>query len=388
MARKSLSIVALVLMVILFAGCGKSSSSTPSAAIEPTIAHIVPSATLSAPTSTQAPLPTPTFTSTPTATTTPTPTPPPVGETRSNPYPKDAVAHVPGWDVQVVEVKRGEEAWSAIHAANMFNEPPPEGMEYLLVKIHVVSTATDDETHSISGCDFKITGERNILYSCDAASVVEPDPQLDAELYAGGESEGWAAYAIGKDEHNLLLVVDPLFNFDEEAIRYIALEDGASVSMPADVLSIEPNDLGKSRREPANLSDTIITEEWQVRVTEVIRGDDAWQMVKSANQFNEPPAEGMEYVAVKVYVRYLGKEDKAAGIDGSYFSLSGAKGVEYEAPSVVDPEPALDVHLYPGGEYEGWVVLQCAQGETGLILKFEPLFDLSGRNRRFISLGE
>lgn len=45
MAKQFLRIIALVLMMVSFAGCGKSASSTPSAAIEPTMADMEPSAT-------------------------------------------------------------------------------------------------------------------------------------------------------------------------------------------------------------------------------------------------------------------------------------------------------------------------------------------------------
>ena len=388
MIRKLFITVFTVLLYLLASGCGKAPTSTSNTGVTPVQQpqhQSQPSAT-PLPTDTPQPSPTPTVTPSPTAT--PTPTLPPIGQTRVQPYPMSEVVHAPGWDVKVVEVKRGAEAWKAIKAANMFNDPPPEGREYLLVKIHVTSTATDDETHHISGCDFGVTGEHYILYTCDEASVVPPKPELEADLYAKGETEGWAAFAVGKDEHNLLLVVDPLLNFEKGAVRYIALEQDASVSIPADVLKIKPNNLGESRRKPASLSDTVITRDWQVKVLQVVRGDKAWEMVKKANEFNDPPQKGMEYVVVKVQVRYLGKKDEAVSIDEGYFSLSGAKGVEYDNPGVVAPKPALDVHLYPGGEYVGWVVLQCAQNEEGLILKFEPLFELSNENRRFISLEE
>src|SRR3990172_7693419 len=102
--------------------------------------------------------------------------------------------------------------------------------------------------------------------------------------------------------------------------------------------------------------------------------------------FNEPPAEGMEYVAAKLYVRYIGVEDKSENIDGSFFQLTGSNGILYDNPSVVDPDPPLDISLFPGGEYEGWIVVQAAEGETGIMLVFEPLWDFSGTNRRYISL--
>ncbi len=316
----------------------------------------------------------------------PTATPQPIGLSRSNPYPRSEVVSAPNWDVQVLEVKRGEEAWKDIQAANMFNEAAPEGMEYLLVKLHVKSTYADSDEHSIGGCDFDVTGDRLIRYTCSMAMVVEPDPQLDARLFTGGEAEGWSAYLVAQGEGNLILVVNETYNFDEGAIRYIALDEGAKISISPELASIKPTDLGKERNNPASRADKITTEDWEVSVIEVIRGDEAWRMVQEANQFNDPPAKGMEYIAVRIHVRYIGTEDKAENIDGSFFKTVGSTAVLYDSPSVVGPDPSLDIWLYPGGEYEGWIVAQAAKDETGVVLVFDPLFDFSGKNRRFISL--
>jgi hypothetical protein len=302
---------------------------------------------------------------------------------RSNPALRTDVVSAPNWDVQVLEVIRGDEAWQAIQAANQFNEPALEGWEYILVKLWVKSTATDSEEHPIGSGDFKITGDRLIRYT--SASVVEPDPPLDAKLFTDGETEGWTAYLVNKGENSLILIIDELWNFDDDRFRFIALDE-ASITVDPELADVEPTDLGTDRASPAPFGETVTTEDWQVTVLEVVRGDEAWQMAQEANQFNDPPDEGMEYVAARVNVRYISTTDKAETIDGSSFKTTGSANTLYDLPLVVDPEPALDVALFPGGEYEGWVVLQAAQGETGLTLVFEPLFDFSGKNRRFLSL--
>jgi hypothetical protein len=256
-------------------------------------------------------------------------------------------------------------------------------MEYLLVKLYVKSTYADSDEHSISGSDFKVTGDRLIEYF--NASVVEPEPVLDVQLFAGGETEGWSAYPIGQGEGNLILIVDELLSF-ENRLRFIALDDGASISIAPELGDIKPTDLGKDRDSPAPYGEKVITEDWEVAILEVVRGDDAWKLVQEANQFNEPPTEGMEYIVVKVQMRYISTVDGSVNIDGSYFKALGSANVLYDWPSVVDPDPALDVTLYPGGRYEGWTVAQVAKGEAGLVLQFEPLLDFSGKNKRFLAL--
>ncbi len=314
----------------------------------------------------------------------PTNTPQAIGTSRSNPYPRSEVVVAPNWDVQVLETVRGDQAWQALQAANEFNEPAPEGMEYLIVKLHVKCTYDDNEEHSISGGDFSVTGDRFIEYS--GAAAVEPDPPLDARLFKDGETEGWSAYLIGQGEGNLILIVDELLSFDDDRRRFIALDDGASITVAPELSQIEPTELGVNRNDPAPFGEMVTTEDWKVRLLEAKRGDDAWTMVQEANQFNEPPAEGMEYVVAKVYVRYISTKDQPNQIGGSYFETTGSANELYDLPSIVDPAPQLDVTLFPGGEFEGWITFQVAQGETNTVVVFEPLFSLSSKNKRFLSL--
>jgi hypothetical protein len=348
-----------------------------------------PSPTTIEPSSTPTPaaVDTPEPTYTPTVTPAPpTPTPQPIGLSRINPFPPAEVVEAPNWDIQVLEVVRGEAAWAAIQAANRFNDPPQEGMEYLLVKVWARSTYSDDEAHSISGSDFKITGDHYILRSRE--SVVAPDPRLDADLFTGAESTGWITFIVGQEESKLVLIFDELFNFDRDRLRFIALEEGTFLDIPPELFLVEPTELGIRRSEPAPLGEMTITEEWVVAVLEVIRGDEAWEMTQAANRFNDPPEEGFEYVAIRLHAQFISSQDKSEEIGRSSFKITGSAGELYSLPSVVGPSPRLNAQLYPGGEIEGWIVMQVLEDETDLLLVFEPLFDFSNRNRRFLSLEE
>jgi hypothetical protein len=213
-----------------------------------------------------------------------------------------------------------------------------------------------------------------------------PQPVLDATLFTGGEAEGWIAYPVAQGEGNLMLIVNELLNFDPDSKRYLALDDGAAISVSPDLENIKPTDLGIDRLNPALAADKIITEDWELSVIEVVRGENAWKMVQEVNQFNEPPAEGMEYIAVKVHVRYIGTDENSWTVDSGYFRTTGSAGVLYDSPSVVDPEPSLDADLFPGGEYEGWVVVQAAIDEPGVMLIFSPWYEFGDVNTRYILL--
>ena len=96
---------------------------------------------------------TPSHTNTPAATNTPEPTNTPTATntpktelgTFSNPFPfkrrvgltMTSEGKEISFEFRIDEVIRGEDAWSIIKQANMFNDPPPDGYEAILIKIYV-----------------------------------------------------------------------------------------------------------------------------------------------------------------------------------------------------------------------------------------------------------
>jgi cell division septation protein DedD len=163
------------------------------------------------------PSPTPTASPSPTPTASPSPTPiptPSVGYARSNPAPigTELVTMFPYsgtslslGSVKITEVIRGTEAWTQIHAANMYNSAPTAGNEYILVKIYFryAIGLTADTSYTVSQYNFYAISENGLQYTSQA--VVTPTPRFDAALYPGASIEGWAAYQVAiTDTHPLL----------------------------------------------------------------------------------------------------------------------------------------------------------------------------------------
>ncbi len=322
-----------------------------------------------------------------------------VGSSRSNPFPySDSIISVPGWDVQILEVVRGEEAMSRLEAANGFrpsSENVRDDQEILLLKLHVKNTQPDEQYPL-----FQLTGDRLVWYD-----PFVPVPNLQPELggggddvISGGETEGWTGYLIGKGEGNLLLINSDFeiqVGLDGLAAKasawFIALEEGASIAIPQGLKDVQPTELGRDRSNPALITETVTGEEWALSVKEVLRGEEAWQKLEAASPFNRRPPQGLEYILVNVHVRYINAKDKVSPyLTVEDFKLIGGQNILYDAPSILEirsPEPYLQVRLFPGGEYTGWIVLQSAADETGLILVFDPVDDSGGQNRRYILLG-
>ncbi len=139
------------------------------------------------------------------------------GLSRTEPAAIGELIRTEAWEITVNSVLRDEKAWEKISAANSYNDPPAEGMTYMLANVSARYIGRGDDSEWLSGSDFKSTGSKNVVY--DAPSVVEPEPQLDAILYPGGSVEGWVVVQFAKDEENRLLIFDASFGKNRRFIK-------------------------------------------------------------------------------------------------------------------------------------------------------------------------
>lgn len=315
------------------------------------------------------------------------PFPFPSGSRRSEPYPAGSVAELAYWQVQVTDdILRGDAAWQWLAEANSFNDPPPEGWEYLLVKLRISNRHTGADPVSLG---MHVTGDSNVVHFGFDAGVTPPSPSLETYLSPGGESEGWDAFRIRTGESSLMLVLQDFDNYEEDEF-YLALEPNVALTVPTDVLNaIPPSALGESFLEPARLNQTVTTADWQATLTELIRGPRAWEWLQEVNSFNDPAPEGMEYLLIYAQVRYIGTDPGPVSITRrDFWLLQEGEEEEYEYPSVVHPDPELYADLFPNGETEGWMVMQVRTDHAAPILGFNPspYGEDAAANRRYFVL--
>jgi len=112
-------------------------------------------------------------------------TPSPERGTRANPLPIGTTVVFDEWTVRLGKPR---EAWDEIRAENMFNDPPPAGMQYWIVP--VTATYTGDETGTAWwDLTIEFVGADARTYSDDCG--VLPNDLMDIdELYRGGVAEG------------------------------------------------------------------------------------------------------------------------------------------------------------------------------------------------------
>lgn len=304
---------------------------------------------------------------------------------RHNPDALGTEIRVDDWAVVITDVQRGESAVQLIAETNPFNPSPEVGYTYLIATLQLTNISTDPEARSTAfALDLRVTGQRNILYS--RARVVPPTP-LEHDLFPGGTQVGQIVFSIPVDETNLMFCVQEIAVF-RQCAAFVAIDPDATLVPDQRLAILEPNQAGSQRTAPASMGELVITTDWELVVTDVVRGAAAIDLVQAANAFNSSSDAGMEYVAVKLRARLINSQrpDEARTIDQLFLNITGEQNVVYERPLVVAPAPIFDAHLFPGGIIEGWEVFQVASGEQQLLLVFEPPLALFVRDTRFLSL--
>jgi hypothetical protein len=295
----------------------------------------------------------------------------------SAPLSRDSVIELSAIRVSVLGVARGGDAAKQLPTAATAQPTRPHSQEPLLV--HLSLTGVRDR--SWVGCkDFRVTGSNRVAYF---HGVHAKEPFSTQSLDAGQSVEGWCSYTIPVTERHLLLMVNEPDSRDPAGLRYVALEDGAAlpdIAAPA----LGDGEIGSAAAAPAPLGREIATREWSVTAVETLRGEPAQDLVAHANSNNPAPAPGLEFIAVKLHARYVGRSGSPGLLSASQFQVLSDSEEPYARPIVLDVEPRLSRTLLPGGEHTGWAVFQVAPEQLRPLLRFTPYYPDEGE--RFIAL--
>lgn len=116
-------------------------------------------------------------------------------------------------EITVLESLRGDAAWNRISALHPFQGPPPSGYEYLAVRMRFTllssSVAKKTYAYELNPLEFQVLSAKGEIFGDDAqfGLVGPPNPEIWGRLNVGETKEGWAAFALPKDEP------DPLIRF-------------------------------------------------------------------------------------------------------------------------------------------------------------------------------
>ena len=188
-------------------------------------------------------------------------------------------------------------------------------------------------------------------------------------------------YALGIA---MMLLLSGCGDIDEKNNREVNAQQGAEkegteekdAEGKAEVEEEEEKAVGV-RSNPLSFGDTITVKEniyddsfnayassLEITLLEMIRGDEAWEVIQNENEYNDPAEEGYEYALVKVtgLLKDSETEDDSLFFSTMSFNFVSEDGDVYDYASAVIPNE-LYKELYSGGTGEGYIVGQVRVGD-------------------------
>ena len=139
---------------------------------------------------------------------------------RDTPFPFNAVAFYPTWEVSVLSFE--SDAATAIAEENQFNDPPAPGHVYVMVQVQGTYAGTDFGSLWLD-LDFYLVGDTDVVY--EQVWVVTPNSLSDQpDALSGGIVDGNLAFMVPEDtvDSLVMLVTDGGLSF-ADTLEYFSL---------------------------------------------------------------------------------------------------------------------------------------------------------------------
>lgn len=120
---------------------------------------------------------------------------------------------------------------------------------------------------------------------------------------------------------------------------------------------------------------------WQLTVTDVKLGDDAYALIMERNAGNEPAPEGTMWAMAYVVATNTG--DRPVVINVTDFAGTGTDGILRRTPAMVAPDPVLQASAAPGTSIEGWVPFHVNNAQNVLLWFNSPFLGGNWANAWF-----
>ena len=237
---------------------------------------------------------------------------------------------------------------------NQFNEPPVEGNRFVMWRI-AVANAGEEVTASLGEVSFSVVGPSAVAYDAFANCGVVPDG-LDVfrDVFAGGSLEGNLCWEVSNDDADALVLLVDEFSFAGDRVIFAAADSAVplEVEYPTPPIPDPDGPIG-SRGNPHPLGTTVTVGDWDISVTGVV--EDAADAVLAENQFNDPPADGRQFVMIGIEAIYTGTESDTLGFSVAINTV-GPLAVSYTGEDTCGVLPGeLDSYaeVFPSGRLSG-----------------------------------
>jgi len=273
----------------------------------------------------------------------------------------------------VEEVIVGQEAVDRILAAVPTNQPPREGLTYLLASVRARNAG--NRPVLLASGDFALIDD--VGGSDRFLGAAPPEPSLDGSLDPGAERTGWLAFAAPPDA-----LAAPTLAFDSLTLpgswADARLALGARPAPTARPERGEPNLAGTDPAAPAAPGEPVVTAEWRLELLDVLTGPDVFALVDyrtqalGENDAAGNDADGSAWVALRFQIEAVGGPDPAF-LPANAFAVVDAAGEPIpDLLTLTPPRPDASGPYRPGAAREGWVAFDLPLALGATVVRFLP----------------
>ena len=306
---------------------------------------------------------------------------PPTDEgTREDPHPIGAAVAVGGeWELSIRAVD--PDATDRVLDHNQFNEPPAAGHQFFAATVRMTFTG-DEPVRSNATFRLRAVGDEGVTYSTFSDSCgVTPDEVDDRTVFPGGTIEGDVCWEIRSGDADSLAAFDD----DHDPREFFSLVGGPAGDEAYPTPDAPVGTTAGSRGNPHPTGTAVALDDgWELEVAGVDR--DATQRVLDRNQFNDPPADGHQFLIAEIEATYVGDEESSrfgGGFRLGAVGTAGAIGYRTFTDSCgVIPDALDDPETYRGGTITGNVCWQIRSADADSLLIYDtdtdpyPFLDL------------
>lgn len=295
---------------------------------------------------------------------------------RSNPVAAGTPADLgDGWRVQILGVT--DDATRQILSENQFNDPPPTGSRFTIVRVAIGYYGTTDP---VQWWDVTVSAVADGLELSTDCGVI-PDEKPFGSAYSGAVWEGNVCFVTEGPLGDVTLYTEEFFSFDSDRV-FMALADNIDVAPLQPRTGPQPGaDSTDGRLKPSAAGTSVqISDDWQITLS---NGRIGTAEVMALNQFNDGPPDGHDFYLVDMAARYDGDET------GTIFDLTitGATDSNVGLDNWCGTHPndfEFGLEAFPGGTLEGThcVVVPTAEADS-LVFDISESFDFESNHSFF-----
>jgi hypothetical protein len=111
----------------------------------------------------------------------------------------------------------------------------------------------------------------------------------------------------------------------------------------------------------------------KLTLLEVLRGEEAWTLIKKADSTNKPAESGTEYILARIKFEYFARGTPGLCIHQvvpEQFTAYSANGEDYKSAPVALPKPEMRKRFKSGESFEGWLAFMVARTDKSPLMSY------------------